>query len=204
MATEPHSQAKTGAIVSRGEWMEMTPTVTEGRRCGTCTLCCKVLTAEELRKPNGEWCPHCVKGRGCAIYSDRPNECRRFQCGYLLWPTLGEHWLPARSKLVVALKPDGREIVIHVDPGVPNAWRAEPYYSEIRNMAGHAAGKAYTIFVQIRRRMIAIFPDREVDLGVVAGDEVIAIHEVTGPGTRRRDAVKLKADDPRINGLRIV
>jgi hypothetical protein len=184
--------------------MEVTPAVVEGRRCGTCTLCCKVLTVEELRKPNGQWCPHCVKGRGCAIYSDRPNECRRFQCGYLLWPALGEHWLPARSKLVVAFKPDGKEIVVHVDPGVPNAWRAEPYYSEIGSLAGHATRTAYTIFVQIGRRMIAVFPDREVDLGVVAGDEVIAIHEVTGPGTRRRDAVKLKADDPRIKGLRIV
>ena len=184
--------------------MEMTPAVIEGRRCGTCTLCCKVMTVEELGKPNGQWCPHCVKGRGCAIYSDRPNECRRFQCGYLLWPALGEHWLPARSKLVVAFKPDGKEIVVHVDPGVPNAWRAEPYYSEIGSLAGHATRTAYTIFVQIGRRMIAVFPDREVDLGVVAGDEVIAIHEVTGPGTRRRDAVKLKADDPRIKGLRIV
>jgi hypothetical protein len=204
LPTEPRSQAKTGAIVSRGEWTQMTPAVKEGRRCGTCTLCCKVLTVEELRKPNAEWCPHCVKGRGCAIYADRPDECRRFQCGYLLWPTLGEHWLPARSKLVVAFKPDGREIVVHVDPGVPNAWRAEPYYSEIRNMTGDAAGTAYTVFVQIRRRMIAVFPDREVDLGVVAEDEVIAIHEVAGPGTRRRDAVKLKTDDPRINQLRIV
>jgi hypothetical protein len=184
--------------------MEMTPAVIEGRRCGTCTLCCKVMTIEELRKPNGQWCPHCVKGRGCAIYSDRPNECVRFQCGYLLSPVLGEHWLPARSKLVVAFKPDAKELVVHVDPGVPNAWRAEPYYSEIRAMAGHADGKAYTIFVQIGRRMIAVFTDREVDLGVVAGDEVIAIHEVTGPGTSRRDAVKLKADDPRINGPRIV
>jgi hypothetical protein len=121
-----------------------------------------------------------------------------------MWPALGEHWLPARSKLVVAFKPDSREIVVHVDPGVPSAWRAEPYYSEIRNMAGHVAGKAYTIFVQIGRRMIAVFPEREVDLGVVAEDEMIAIQEVTGPGTRRRDAVKLKADDPRINGPRIV
>jgi hypothetical protein len=51
--------------------------------------------------------------------------------------------------------------------------------------------------------MIAVFPDREVDLGVVAEDEMIAIREVTGPGTRRRDAVKLKTDDPRIR-LRIV
>lgn len=156
------------------------------------------MTIEELGKPHGQWCPHCVKGRGCAIYSDRPNECRRFNCGYLLWRALGEHWLPARSKLVVAFKPDGREIVVHVDPGVPNAWRAEPYRSEIRSLAGNAAEAAYTVFVQIGRRMIAVFPDREVDLGVVAEDERILIREVAGPGPGRRDAVKLKADDPRI------
>jgi hypothetical protein len=190
--------AETGAVLSRGEWMEMTPAVIEGRRCGTCTLCCKVMTIEELHKPNGQWCPHCDKGRGCTIYSDRPNECRSFYCGYLLWPALGEHWVPARSKLVVAFKPDGKEIVFHVDPGVPNAWRGEPYYSEIRSLAGHAARTAYTIFVQIGRRMIAVFPDREVDLGVVAEDERILIREVAGPGTGRRDAVKLKANDPRI------
>jgi hypothetical protein len=176
----------------------MTPAVIEGRHCGTCTLCCKVLTVDELRKPNGQWCPHCVQGRGCSIYSDRPNECRRFQCGYLMWPALGAHWLPARSKLVVAFKPDGKEIVVHVDPGVPNAWRAEPYHAEIRKLAGHAAMAAHTVFVQIGRRMIAVFEDREVDLGIVAEDERILIRDVAGPGTTRREAVKLKADDPRI------
>jgi hypothetical protein len=173
----------------------MTPTVTTARHCGACTLCCKVLTIEELGKPNGQWCPHCIRGRGCSIYSSRPNECRGFQCGYLMWPALGEHWLPARSKLVVALKPDGMEIVIHVDPGVPNAWRTEPYYSEIRNMAGNTEG-AYAIFVQIGRRVIAVFPDRDVDLGVVAEDERISIQKEAGTG--RRNAVKVKANDPRI------
>ena len=174
------------------------PAIVEGRSCGTCTLCCKVLTIEALGKPNGQWCPHCVKGRGCAIYSDRPNECRSFYCEYLLSPAFGEHWFPARSKLVVAYKPDGGEIIVHVDPGVPNAWRAEPYHSEIRNMAGHLAGTAHTIFVQIGRRVIAVFPDREVDLGIVGEDERVAIYEETGPGTKRQNAVKLKADDPRI------
>ena len=178
--------------------MDMTPDVKEGRRCGACTLCCKVLTVQELSKPNGQWCPHCITGRGCAIYASRPNECRVFQCGYLLWPELGEHWLPARSKLVAAYKPDGMEIIFHVDPGFPNAWRGEPYYSEIRGMAGQAAGTSYTIFVQIGRKVIAVFPDREVDLGVVADDERIAIREEGGPGVRRLGAVKLKADDPRI------
>src|SRR5262249_52288497 len=153
---------------------------------------CKVMTVEELNKPNGQWCPHCIKGRGCAIYPDRPNDCRTFNCGYLLWPELGEHWFPARSKLVVRLRP-GKEIIIHVDPGVPSAWRAEPYYSEIRSMAVNAAGTAFTVFVQIGRRVIAVFPDREVDLGVVAPDERVEILEEAGPGAPRRNAVKLKA-----------
>ena len=42
-----------------------------------------------------------------------------------------------------------------------------------------------------------VFPDREVDLGVVAEDERIAIQEEAGPGTRKH-AVKVKANDPRI------
>ena len=114
-----------------------------------------------------------------------------------MWPELGEHWRPSHSKLVVAIKPDGMEIVFHVDPGVPNAWRAEPFYSEIRSMAGNALGSAYTIFVQIGRRIIVVFPDREVDVGVVAEDERIAIQEEAGPGTRKY-AIKVKANDPRI------
>jgi hypothetical protein len=179
--------------------METTPAIVKGRQCGTCTLCCKVMTVQEINKPNGQWCPHCLKGRGCGIYSDRPNECRTFHCGYLLLPSLGEHWFPAHSKLVLAFKPDGKEIIVHVDPGVPSAWRAEPYYSEIRNMAGNAEGTAFTVFVQIGRRVIAVFPDREVDLGVVAEDERVLIREEPGPGPKRRNAVKLKADDPRIS-----
>jgi len=89
------------------------------------------------------------------------------------------------------------EIIIHVDPGVPNAWRAEPYYTEIRSMAGQVAEAAYTIFIQIGRRIIVVFPDREVDLGVVSEDERISIQEEAGPGTRKR-ALKVKANDPRI------
>jgi|SRR6185437_5001951 len=175
--------------------MDMTP-AGEPRRCGTCTLCCKLLTIPQFGNPSGQWCPHCVQGRGCTLYPNWPEECRTFYCGYLKWPELGEHWRPSRCKLVVAYKPDGKEIVIHVDPGVPNAWRAEPFYSEIRDMAGSAEGTGHTIFVQIGRKIIVVFPDREVDLGVVEEDERIAIQEV--PGTGRRGAIKVKLDDPRI------
>ena len=170
----------------------MTPAAGEGRQCGTCTLCCKMLTVPEFGNVSGEWCPHCVKAKGCAIHAIRPDVCRAFQCGYILSPRLGEHWRPSRSKLVIAFKPDGNEVVIHVDPGVPNAWRTEPYYSEIRNMAGNAERTATTVFVQIGRRVIVIFPDREVDMGVVEEDERISIQD-TGTGKR---VLKVKADDP--------
>jgi hypothetical protein len=177
--------------------MDPTPASTS-RHCGSCTLCCKVLSVEQLSKPNGQWCAHCAQARGCAIYPTRPDECRRFSCGYLLWPALGEHWRPARSKLVVALKPEGMEIIVHVDPGAPSAWRAEPYYTEIRDMARQAERSDYTLFVQIGRRMVAVLPDQEVDLGVVAEDERVLIHDEPGPGIRRRGATKLKVNDPRI------
>ncbi len=164
------------------------------RTCGTCTLCCKILTIPEFGNASGEWCPHCVQGKGCGIYPNWPETCRTFQCGYLMWPALGEHWRPSHSKLVVAFKPDGLEIVIHVDPGVPHAWRAAPFYGEIRAMAAQAARDGHKLFVQIGRRVIVVFPDREVDLGVVAEDERIAIGEEGEPGHRRPAARKLKAD----------
>ena len=43
------------------------------RTCGICTLCCKAVPVEALRKPRDRWCPHCAKGKGCTIYPTRPD-----------------------------------------------------------------------------------------------------------------------------------
>src|ERR1700761_8952545 len=74
------------------------------RSCGTCTLCCKVLYVESLAKPQGKWCESCTVGTGCRIYDTRPNECRKFLCGYLTVRELDESWRPSVSKLVVCLE----------------------------------------------------------------------------------------------------
>ena len=87
----------------------MSPAAGEERQCGSCTLCCKMLTVPEFGTVSGQWCPHCVKAKGCAIHAIRPDVCRAFQCGYILSPALGEHWRPSRSKLVIAFKPDGND-----------------------------------------------------------------------------------------------
>jgi hypothetical protein len=54
------------------------------RSCGACTACCKTHLVEEISKPAGTWCSHCVAGTGCAVYVTRPGSCREFSCQWLL------------------------------------------------------------------------------------------------------------------------
>jgi hypothetical protein len=175
--------------------------ILSGRSCGTCTLCCKVLSIGELGKPQGEWCRHCDIGRSCKVYDDRPSECRTFYCGYLTWPMTDDHWVPARCKMVIVSELDGNRVAIHVDPGRPNAWREQPYYDEIKQWAVFAARDALQVVVCIGKRAIVILPDHDEDLGLVADDERIITLERRGPNGNILEAPKLKADDPRLAGM---
>jgi hypothetical protein len=176
--------------------------VINGRRCGACTLCCKVLGISELGKPQGQWCPHCASGRGCKIYDARPQECRTFYCGYLTWNMMDdrEHWFPAKSKMVVVSEEEGTCIAIYVDPGRPAAWQEKPYYSDIKHWSVLASIQTHHVLLRIGKRTIVVFPDSEVHLGVVADDERIITFEASTPRGLELDALKLKADDPRIAG----
>ena len=53
------------------------------RPCGDCRTCCHVLEIGELNKPKWNNCSHACS-KGCNIYSQRPQECKDFQC---LWST---------------------------------------------------------------------------------------------------------------------
>ena len=132
--------------------------VVPGRACGGCTLCCKLLSVEELETPPLAWCPHCAVKTGCTIYEDRPTECRQFFCEYLLDATLGEHWRPSRCKMVVALEDHLNHLVIHTDPARPHVWREEPYYSDIRRWARAAARKQRQVIVWEGDRKIVVSP----------------------------------------------
>ena len=56
---------------------------------------------EELGKPPGEWCTHCLKSSGCAIYDQRPQQCQTFYCGWLSNDSFGDEWYPRRAKMVL-------------------------------------------------------------------------------------------------------
>jgi hypothetical protein len=158
----------------------------EGRSCDGCTMCCKLLSVDELEKPRYEWCVHCEIGVGCKIYEERPLSCRHFYCGYVLHAEFGEHWNPTKSKMVIAYESENNRIVVHVDPGRVGAWREEPYYSEIKDWAIRASENQGQVIVWQGQDAIAVLPDRDKNLGPVREDQFIVTSE-----KRRLDGVEL-------------
>jgi hypothetical protein len=128
--------------------------------------------------------------RGCLIYANRPAECRAFSCLWLVDDQLDRHWKPSKSKLVLTTSEDGIEI--RCDPGFPDAWRKEPFRSEIRQRAVSGETRDVTVVVVSSRKLILVTPDRDFDLGVVGPDERI-VRELEG--TRVVNAMVVKAED---------
>lgn len=101
--------------------------------CGECSMCCKLLRVESLDKPQGKWCGHARPGKGCAIYEERPGDCRAFKCVWLMSQQrdqLGECMAPElrpdRCKVIFTMGNDGATLIAHVDPAYPGAWRSDP------------------------------------------------------------------------------
>ena len=79
------------------------PAVVNGRQCGACTICCKILAinAKELKKTASVLCQHCDEGRGCRIYATRPEVCRGFYCEWRLNPQIPATWRPDKSGIFI-------------------------------------------------------------------------------------------------------
>jgi hypothetical protein len=83
---------------------------TGARRCGDCSLCCKLLPNVALDKPAGQPCRFQRHGKGCKIYPNRPSECAIWSC----------RWLIAADETAGMRRPDRAHYVI--DP-LPDAIR---------------------------------------------------------------------------------
>ena len=101
-------------------------------RCGSCTLCCKLLEIGELEKPKDRWCPHCVPGSECRIYDNRPASCRDFTCLWLASQQeakpLPPELRPDRSKVVLYFSEDRKDVLGACDPASPNAWKEQAVF----------------------------------------------------------------------------
>jgi hypothetical protein len=132
--------------------------VTESlRQCGACNRCCKTLFIADVEtlwfKPQGVWCEHARRGKGCTIHGAHPTACQEYECFWLA----SQHGRGGeRAVLPGALRPDrcgavleenhAGEMVVWMD-----AERSDP----------------------INRSALAKFVDREVDAGRVVVARVV-------------------------------
>jgi len=105
------------------------------KSCGDCGLCCKLMGVTGLDKPPGRWCRHFSRSSGCAIYDDRPADCRRFNCTWLLAENLGPEWKPTVAGFLMHSDQDGRRLIVECDPARPHDWRRAPYEPVLRAWA---------------------------------------------------------------------
>ncbi|WP_443747967.1 hypothetical protein [Asticcacaulis solisilvae] len=100
--------------------------------CGECTLCCKVYEIEDFEKKPGTVCHHVRPEGGCGVWGLHPKICQEFKCLWLKHDDMNGLWRPDHAGFVLRLEPNGTTLAIDVDHDRPDAWRREPYYSQIK------------------------------------------------------------------------
>jgi hypothetical protein len=176
----------------------MTPSLAPGRSCDACTLCCKLAAVHEISKPRMQDCPHCAIGVGCKIYETRPGACRTFFCEYRLNAELGEEWKPNLCNIVVTVERQARRINVLLDDGHFDAWRKEPYYSQIKTMALNILRQRGHLIVWEGLEGIGILPHKEVRLGRPQANQVIVAGRRMTEQGEEFDIMALDRNDPRL------
>jgi hypothetical protein len=155
-------------------------------------MCCKLLPIEELEKPAGLWCRHAITGKGCGIYENRPPVCRSFNCQWMLDSTLGPEWKPDKAKFVMFPDSKSKDVFnIMVDPAFPDAWTKPPFFAAIKNWVAGEAALGRFVLVHTGPRVIAVLPDRIVELGNVKPNFVLMRER---DSTGRTTQVRVKPD----------
>jgi hypothetical protein len=168
-----------------------------GRSCGTCSLCCKVYSVEELSKPAGKWCIHSVRGGGCGNHANRPHVCRQFYCSWLVDPHLGPEWKPEVSRFVMSANPAYQALTLMVDPGRPLAWKREPYYSVLKKFSEVFFRINNKLLVNLNGHITVVLPDRDVPIGVIVpGEEIVIWREGSAYGAQLRRELERAKTSP--------
>jgi hypothetical protein len=156
--------------------------VIPGRECGTCTLCCKVYNIPEINKPAGKWCKHCLPGKGCSIHDKLPHQCATFNCRWRTEEAMLPHWKPELSKMVVTVHPRNGYIYIRVDPGTPSAWRRQPYYDELRQLARNNLESGIYVVIFVNDAVTLVLPDLDIPLTTKGPIDRISVRKRFGAG----------------------
>ncbi len=105
-------------------------------------------------------------------------------------------WKPERCKFVMSVDPVTRFLNIQLDPGNPNAFRVEPFYSQLRTWAAQMIPEERFVMVFNNKHATIVLPDKEVSLGQLGdGDRLMPHRQITPRGiTYAFDVMRPKAD----------
>jgi len=106
-------------------------TVAPGKACGPCTMCCSALEIAELKKPAGPLCADCHLAGGCAIYPNRPQVCRDFECEWLTRRDLPRGLRPDLAGVILMEDADSEEYRAVCAPEKPMAWRRPQIFAHL-------------------------------------------------------------------------
>jgi hypothetical protein len=154
------------------------------------------MNIDELQKPRQQWCEHCDIGVGCTIYDTKPPTCSGFYCSYLVHKAIGEEWRPSACGIVLHYDAPTNCISIHVDEDRKDAWREEPFYSQIKNWAVSTAAAGGYVLVWAEGKVMLLTRDSEIDAGPVRSDQSIVLHERPTAFGVQTEVLVLDRDDP--------
>lgn len=177
--------------------------VIPGRQCGTCTLCCKVYHIPEINKVAGKWCQYCKPGSGCTIHETRPQQCRDFFCLWMTEATITPEWKPERSKMVLSIFPLNGFMYVQVDPGVPQAWRKQPYYDQLHRWAEVNLQKGRHVLVFVNDDATLIMPGQDVPLGKMKPTDGFSVRQTIGAGGMTYEVTRADRSAPQPTGPRV-
>ncbi|MHB0951472.1 MAG: hypothetical protein ACYC10_06065 [Allorhizobium sp.] len=126
------------------------------RTCRSCTLCCDLPDIDELEKPANTLCRHCVAGKGCSQYEERPATCRDFLCAWMSDPEMGPEWDPTLCHMMVYEQ--GPQITVLVDKNHADAWKREPYIGQLQRRASEAEPRGGYVIVYVGDEVTKINP----------------------------------------------
>ena len=182
--------------------MNSTTPLAPGRSCEGCTLCCKLMSVAELKKPRLVYCTHCDVGVGCKIYEDRPPECGEFYCSYRLDASLGEEWRPSVCQMLISYEAASHRINILVDPSIGSDWRKAPFYDRIKAMALDILNRRGHLVVWEGANGIGILPHEDVFLGPPQPNQVVVAGRAMTENGPEFMITVMDGDDPRIAGAK--
>ena len=158
-------------------------------------MCCKLLGIVELDKPQQTVCPNCDIGERCVVYPSRPPSCRNFYCAYLVTELVPDYWKPATSKMVLEIDVSTHRISVHVDAARKEAWKREPYYSDIKRWATNNALQNGWIMVYQGLDAIVVSANRDQNIGRIDPGQMISVVERFEDGGRVFDATVVNKSD---------